>query len=52
MPTTAGNDPRISSIPALILFVGGREAARAAGARPAAAIESFANQAAGAASLG
>ena len=35
----------ISSIPALIIFVNGREAARTAGARPAAAIEGFLAQA-------
>jgi thioredoxin 2 len=35
----------ISSIPCLIVFVGGHEVSRAPGARPAAAIEAFVNQA-------
>jgi len=38
----------ISSIPCLIVFVAGREAGRTAGARPAAAIEAFTDQAAAA----
>jgi len=36
---------RISSIPTMAVFSGGRELARASGARPAAAIESFVRQA-------
>jgi thioredoxin 2 len=42
----------ISSIPCLIVFVGGREASRAAGARPAAAIEALVNQAAAVGAVG
>jgi thioredoxin 2 len=36
---------RISSIPTMAIFSGGRELARSSGARPAAAIESFVRQA-------
>lgn len=44
-----GAKHRISSIPTMALFSGGRELARTSGARPAAAIEAFVRQALGAA---
>ena len=44
-----GAKRNIQSIPTMALFQGGREVARTSGARPAAAIESFVNQAVGAA---
>jgi thioredoxin 2 len=40
---------RIQSIPTMAVFLGGREAARTSGARPAADIEAFVRQATGAA---
>jgi thioredoxin 2 len=44
---SVGATHRISSIPTMALFQGGRELARASGARPAAAIEGFVQQALG-----
>jgi thioredoxin 2 len=44
--TDLGQRMNIRSIPTLAVFVGGREAARTAGARPAADIEAFVQQAA------
>ena len=43
-----GTTRRISSIPTMALFQGGREVARTSGARPAAAIEGFVQQSLGA----
>jgi thioredoxin 2 len=43
----AGAKYNIQSIPTMALFQGGREVTRSSGARPAAAIESFVNQALG-----
>jgi thioredoxin 2 len=45
---TIGGEHRIQSIPTMALFQGGREVARAVGARPAAGIESFVRDALGA----
>ncbi len=42
-----GRELRISSIPTLALFRGGRELGRSSGARPAAAIDAFVRQALG-----
>jgi thioredoxin 2 len=42
----------INSIPTLILFQGGREAARTSGARPAAGIQDFVHQSLGSARVG
>ena len=39
------SESQVSSIPALAVFIGGKEAARIVGARPAAAIEAFVRQA-------
>jgi thioredoxin 2 len=44
-----GAEHRVSSIPTMAVFLGGREIARTSGARPAAAIEAFVRQALGAA---
>jgi thioredoxin 2 len=47
--SAVGATHRIQSIPTMAVFHGGRERARTAGARPAAAIEQFVEQAVGAA---